>query len=603
MYGGVSAFLATLADVLSVICIANFKTIPLWIAVAISTIFFSFLLMIPLVLSNYALSLVAKDKKSGIVLTQINFLIYALWMLIVILNIKTGWLFYYDDTGYVRGPLKYLTYILTFYYAFLTVCIVLCNIKAIARRVAVVFCLYPVVCFGFLLIQLLNPRILLTGTSAFSALLFAYVTIQSDLLDYDIITGLMNENKLKRRVIGRKGQSYLYMLSIDNINLIQSNMEVKDFNKMLLDLGNVFTREFDHTAFIIGTSRFAGLCRELSHVQQIAKEIDEYITQLNTDLNTVLPTPLETYSTAIAFADGEVTYENLVEVINNRLTKSKNDGVRTLQLCDEAILVDMERKRYIHKILKRELVLESEKFQVWFQPIYSIKEKKFVYMEALSRLMDTEIGDIPPQEFVSVAETRGLIEKLGFVMFEKVCKFLSENQGLFDAVSINFSVYQMTNQNVVANVLGAIRRFGLKPENIIMEITESIFIDNFELVKENMLKLAQAGVRFYLDDFGTGYSNLANVIALPFTSIKIDRTLVLMMEETEKGVTLFRNLVSTFKDAGLKILVEGVETNNQNYLVEKAGADYIQGFLYSRPLPPEECVELFNKLYHSYNPK
>ena len=153
----------------------------------------------------------------------------------------------------------------------------------------------------------------------------------------------------------------------------------------------------------------------------------------------------------------------------------------------------------------------------------------------------------------------------------------------------------MTNTKVVENVLGTIARFGLSPSNIIMEITESIFIENFELVLNNMKKLAEAGIKFYLDDFGTGYSNLSNVIALPFSTIKIDRTLVLMAEESKKGEHLFSNLISTFKDAELTILVEGVETNNQNYLVEKSGADLIQGFLYSRPLPPEDCIELLQK--------
>jgi len=216
-------------------------------------------------------------------------------------------------------------------------------------------------------------------------------------------------------------------------------------------------------------------------------------------------------------------------------------------------------------------------------------------MEALSRLKGTEIGDIPPQEFVEVAERRGLIETLGFVAFEKACKFMAENKDLVNAVSINFSVYQMSNDDVVEKVLNTISRFNLTTSNIIMEITESIFIDNYQQVLRNMKELSAAGIQFYLDDFGTGYSNLANVIGLPFRTIKLDRSLVLMMEEKQESQRLFMNLVSTFKDADLKILVEGVETQNQNYLVTKAGADYIQGFLYSRPLPAEECVELFRR--------
>ena len=286
----------------------------------------------------------------------------------------------------------------------------------------------------------------------------------------------------------------------------------------------------------------------------------------------------------------------MMDLINSMLLKAKSNQLKQLQICDEAAFVDMERKRYIYRILKRELALESEQFQVWFQPIYSIEGKRFEYMEALSRLLNTELGDIQPQEFVQVAESRGLIEMLGFVAFEKVCKFISDNRETVNAVSINFSVYQMMNPNIVKNVLETLERFSLSPSNIIMEITESIFIDNYELVMKHMLQLVQAGIKFYLDDFGTGYSNLTNVISLPFSTIKMDRSLVLAMEEGQKGVSLFFDLVSTFKGVGFKILVEGVETNNQNYLVERAGVDFIQGFLYSRPLPAKDCIELFKRI-------
>ena len=118
----------------------------------------------------------------------------------------------------------------------------------------------------------------------------------------------------------------------------------------------------------------------------------------------------------------------------------------------------------------------------------------------------------------------------------------------------------------------------------IIEITESVFIENFELINSNIEKLANAGIKFYLDDFGTGYSNLTTVIALPFSTVKMDRSLVLTMEESNRNYKLVKNLISTFKDANLEVLVEGVETQEQNYLVKNAGADYVQGYLYSKPL-------------------
>ena len=96
---------------------------------------------------------------------------------------------------------------------------------------------------------------------------------------------------------------------------------------------------------------------------------------------------------------------------------------------------------------------------------------------------------------------------------------------------------------------------------------------------------------FYLDDFGTGYSNLTNVIALPFSTVKMDRSLVLTMEESNRNYKLVKNLISTFKDANLEVLVEGIETQEQKYLVKNAGADYVQGYLYSKPLSAADCIK------------
>ena len=207
----------------------------------------------------------------------------------------------------------------------------------------------------------------------------------------------------------------------------------------------------------------------------------------------------------------------------------------------------------------------------------------------------TELGDISPAEFIPIAETYGYIERLGQVTFEKICRFISENKSTVNAVSVNFSVHQMSNPSIVDTVLNTIKKYNIRPQNIIMEITESIFIESFEAIRLRMEQLAKEGIIFYLDDFGTGFSNFANVITLPFSTIKIDRSFVLMMEKSEKMSSLVNSLIKTFKDNGLKILVEGVETENQDSLVKKAGTDYIQGFLYERPLPASEVIEILKK--------
>lgn len=596
LYSGIASFCSTLFDILAVFCISYYQQVPIALSTTISTLFFLFLLAIPMLLSCYSFEIACVYSHHQKKYYQISGSVFAAYLLIVFLNIKTGWIFRYDAVeGYIRGPLKYMSYAITAFYIIMTEVSIVSHKKSIAKRVFVVFLCYPLVSIIFLLIQITNQKIILSGASSFAALLLAYVTIQSDMLEFDLVTGLMSEHKLQKHIELKKQNGFLYVISIDNMNFIQNNMNAGELNQLLLSIGKRFQDVFERGSYHPSTNRFATICDNQNDLERCSIEINKYIEEINNGKLFNIPTNLEVYYAALELSDNERFYPNIMEIINNLLNKAKINQTNDLQICDESVLVDMERKRYIFKILKRELNLDSKQFQVYFQPIYSIKDKKYTHMEALSRLNGTELGDIPPQEFVEVAERRGLIEQLGFVAFEKVCKFLADNHDLVKAISINFSVYQMTNPDVVEMVLNTIRKYNLNPENIIMEITESIFIEDFEIVNRNITELARAGVQFYLDDFGTGYSNLSNVVKLPFNTIKMDRTLVLMMEEGEKYVKLFSNLVSTFKGAELSILVEGVETSQQNELVINAGADNIQGYLYSRPLPPEKCIEFLRK--------
>lgn len=596
LYGSTSSFITAFCDIISVVCITYYYKIPLWLGTASTTIFFLLLCMIPLIIYSYANNLAFSYSKIGKIFLYINRAFYLVYVIIVLINIKTGWIFRYDmELGYVRGPLKNITYLLTGYYAVHTVVSTIIKHKTMPRRVFFVFLIYPFISMGFLCFQLFNAKVIMTGVASFAALFFVYITIQADLQEYDVITGLMTEPKLKKYVTERSSEGYLFVLSIENSNMLMQNMDSTEMNQLLFSIGKQITRHFKNFSYHVSTNRFAGICSSMEELYDFSECIEQFINDVNKNYDDLLPAPLDAYYVGVNFVKGKISYETLTEVINDILIKEKKENHHTLKICDDSILLSMERKKEIYKILKRELNIDSSQFQIWYQPIYSVQEKKFTYMEALARLNFTEIGNIPPVEFIEVAENRGLIEKLGFVVFEKVCKFISENINIIQAVSVNFSVYQMVNPNVVEKVLSTIRKYNLSPNRIIMEITESIFIEDFNVVKANMITLAKEGIRFYLDDFGTGYSNLANVVKLPFSTIKIDRSLVLMTEDDANGELFLKNILSTFKDAGFDILVEGVETMSQSETVQNDGADYIQGFLFSRAIPEKECIELFKK--------
>ena len=596
LYAAGSTFLASFFNILSVRCIAQFSETSIGLCTFITTLYFFVLLICPFVMTSYVCDMAFQNPKKKKLFYSTGGIVQTIYLVFVLINIKTGWIFYYDKTaGYVRGPLKYITYFLSAAYGLTIVIVVLIQSKYLSRRIFWVFILYPFISLAFVAIQFIYPKILLTGVASFTSVLFAYMTIQSYTMEINLLSGLMTEQRLRKRIAMQRHSGVFYVMTIDNINMIQSSLDVAEFTQMFRHLGQIFNNYYPRNAYILSINRLAAIGKTVEEVKMKNQKILADIEKMSSDINSVIPIPIESYTAAIEFSKDESEFDSMLDLVNNMLNRSKESQLKELQICDEAIIMDRERKRYIYKILRRELTLESEQFQVWYQPIYSIEKNKFEYMEALSRLVDTEIGTIPPQEFIQVAETRGLIELLGFVTFEKVCKFISDNRDTVNAVSINFSAYQMMNPRLVENVLNTISRFSLSPSNIIMEITESIFIDNYDLVMKNMLALTRAGVKFYLDDFGTGYSNLTNVISLPFSTIKMDRSLVLAMEDGNKGISLFFDLVSTFKGVGFNILVEGIETNSQDKLVKDSGVDYIQGFLYSRPLPADECVDLLKR--------
>lgn len=586
-------FLSTSTNCLSIYCIMHWQNLNLALCTVVTSIFFMMLFASPFMLSLYGYYFMSQRKKH-IKLAMTCLLLPLLFSYIVLIfNSRYGLIFKYDSTrGYVRGPLKNITYATTFLYAVFLLFNVYTNRRMLSRRLKEVFVLYPVVSLCISMIQFANPGWVMTGTAAIATILLLYITIQADIMDYDLTTGLPTERHLKKIFENYTRTTYkLCVIHIENFNEIAENMNQAIVSNFMTVTAKHLMNCFGSHTYLLGRDKFLVLSR---HEEQIETEVPAVCETMNNH-NSVegINIKAETKCVMLTVPQDASTFSQALTIVSKLLS----DGVRGKKYdiikCDSNYTSKIERENKIYEILQRELTVESKDYQVYYQPIYDVKEQRFKYCECLSRLYDKDLGNISPAEFVPIAEKKGLIEKLGNVAFEKICKFMSQNPGVIPAVTVNFSVFQLMNPDIVDNVLSMMKKYNLSSDRIIIEITESIIIDNFEVIQERMTRFSQNGLVFYLDDFGTGYSNFANVVNLPFKTIKFDRSSMLMMEESNKVKHFFTSLIQFFLSQGLNTVVEGVETDEQDAMVKSTGANYIQGFRYSKPLPESEVLSVF----------
>lgn len=245
----------------------------------------------------------------------------------------------------------------------------------------------------------------------------------------------------------------------------------------------------------------------------------------------------------------------------------------------------------IDGILSR--AIKERQFEMYYQPIYSVKDGKFVSAEALIRLYDKRYGHISPGLFIPIAENRGLILSIGDIIFESVYKMLSENdfEGLgLQYIEINLSVAQCTQKDLPTKIRRIAERYGVSNDKICIEITESIYNNMGSVADENIRALSEMGFAIALDDYGTGYSNIQRILRLPLDMVKIDKSLVDGMIETN-GLSVLKNTVNMMKDIDMELVVEGVESKEVLDAVVDMGCDFVQGYYFSKPLPADKFIE------------
>lgn len=228
------------------------------------------------------------------------------------------------------------------------------------------------------------------------------------------------------------------------------------------------------------------------------------------------------------------------------------------------------------------------RIEVYYQPIYSVKQKMFTSAEALVRLFDARGNMLPVYDCICASEENGRIDRIGEIVFEKVCQMFSgerpEQYGL-QYVEVNLSAEQCSEQDLAERYISIMERYNIVPDKVNLEITESAAVEARQTLIANMQRLISYGVSFSLDDFGTGQSNLNYIVEMPVQLVKFDREMTQAYFKSEKGRFVMDATMHMIQDMKLGIVSEGIESKEQFEEMKRLGIDYIQGFYFSRPLP------------------
>ena len=275
-----------------------------------------------------------------------------------------------------------------------------------------------------------------------------------------------------------------------------------------------------------------------------------------------------------------------------------NDEQHSKELFSERLINDMDK------------ALSERQFKVYYQPKYSIAgdKPKLSSAEALIRWFHPEFGMISPGQFISLFEENGLIQKLDrFVWNEAAAqiRLWKDRYGIEIPVSVNVSRVDMFNSHLAQILEKITKQNGLENTDLLLEITESAYTDDSDQIIEMVKKLRKCGFRIEMDDFGSGYSSLNMLTSLPIDALKLDMKFIKVICENTKSARLVAIMIDIARLLEVPVIAEGVETKEQMELLKKLGCDIIQGYYFSKPLPPEEFGKLAEKelkeIKYAYN--
>lgn len=573
---------------------------PNWLSMVLNTAYFMVCLLLLMLVGLYVFDLLLEHVYDKTCLKRVKLILgvmAGIYTLVVALNPLNGMLFWLDaQGGYHRGPLNAIGY------GFMLVEVLLSIICYWRHRAGITPHLTRVLWVLFPLLLLLGvaqvtwPDFLLNGTMVAYALLALFISCQNTRVEQDSLTGLGNRHSLYEEISLRlaSGQQFqVIAVALCDFVWVNYHFGYRRGDEFLYHIAR-WLAEVDEggSAFRMGNVTFALVCPWAGEeaAEDSLNKIRARFEQpwmLGESVCVIQAAAVD-----IACLDEEWQAVDVVEALGEMLEKLKKSEDKVSM--QAATARSLKRWQWITQLLKT--AAGSDRLQVWYQPIYDLHTGRFDTAEALLRLKDNEGNYISPAEFIPVAEEKGLIDQLCWVVLENVCRLFSRQPDLpLRAVSVNLSVRQFGDERLPDRVKEMLDQNNISPERVKLEITERDLSQDPVRIKRMMQRMTEMGVGFYLDDFGTGYANFEGAMHQPFECVKLDRSLFMGLLTSPGDKQIIDTLIKLFGQMGMTVICEGIETKEQLELIQRCGADRVQGFIYARPMDEQALIRFLDK--------